>query len=669
LLKQINKPIRMKKTLLFFLLLFTTTFYGQVSNLEGCQNFPKFDLTIKNTELIGNLNPNTTTVSYHLSLADANNNANAISDPTAYSSPNPTTIYARINNNDTISTNYFNLTFGPPLQVLWTQIVQTCLGYSQENITMMVTGGKGPYFYSLDYGQNYTYLRNFHLEPGNYTVLVKDSNNCPASNPVFMEVQPTRFLTAAATVTEGVNCGDSDSVTITATGGQGSYTYSFDGINYSNLNTTNNLKTGTSILYVKDQNNCIANTTATVNNYKYDFNSAVVIKQISCLDEKGSIIVQGMGGKSPYLYSLNGASYDSKNTFDNLTSGVYQINTKDALGCVSSFYAVINSFEPLIVDASSINVSCYGDSNGSIKINARGGSGAYTYSVSKNNIQIISNTTNNVFNNLSAGSYTITITDPNTACTALMEVYILEPATPLTAIFTVENQTLTINASGGSGEIIYALSPNLDKFSTQNVFQNLVPGNYTAIVQDANGCGIIYNVIIDVPAPLINGKNTITIEFQAGQTLADLVVEGQNIKWYSNPNSLTGKTNKISETTLPLTTALVNETTYYASQTINGIESTKRLAVTAKSNGSLSAPDFTLPNFSYYPNPVQHTLSISNTSNIDEVEIFSVSGKTILTKKINSDHSEIDLSNLSSGFYFLKVKAEGKTKTIKIVKK
>lgn len=659
----------MKKTLLFFLLLFTNIFYAQISNLEGCQYFPKFDLTIKNAELIGNLNPAVTTVSYHLSLADANNNANAISDPTAYSSPTLKTIYARINNNGAITTNYFNLTFGTPLQVLWTQITQTCLGYSQENITLMVTGGKGPYFYSLDYGQNYTFLRNFHLEPGTYTVLVKDSNNCPASSPVFIEVQPTRFLTAAATITEGANCGDKDSVAITATGGQGSYTYSFDGIQYSNVNTSNNLKTGINTLYVKDEGGCVATTTVTVNNYKYNFNSTVIIKQISCLDQKGSITVQGMGGKSPYQYSLNELPYDSKNTFNDLVSGVYEINTKDASGCVSSFYAVIESFKTLAVDASSVNVSCFGNNNGSITINATGGSGAYNYSISKNGVPFIADTTNNFFDNLSAGSYTVIVTDTGTACIVLIEIYILEPSKPLAANFTVENQTLIINATGGSGEIKYAVSPNLDKFSTENVFQNLVPGTYFVIVQDALGCNIVSNIVIDPAAPLIDGKSTITVEFTSGQTLGDIVVQGQNIKWYNNANNAAKNTNKSSLATLPLTTLLADGTTYYASQTINGIESIQRLAVTAKAKGSLSTPDFNLLNFSYYPNPVQHTLSISNTSNIDEVEIISVTGKSILAKKINSDHSEIDLSTVSSGVYFLKVKAEGKTKTIKIVKK
>ena len=186
---------------------------------------------------------------------------------------------------------------------------------------------------------------------------------------------------------------------------------------------------------------------------------------------------------------------------------------------------------------------------------------------------------------------------------------------------------------------------------------------------DMNGCYIRINAVVDPPAPLIKGQIKLTLEFKPGQTLADLTIDGQNIKWYINQNPLAGKTSKTNETPLPLTTPLVEGTTYYASQTINGIESKERMAVTVKSNAALSTSDFVLPNFKFYPNPVQHTLTISNTAVIDEVEIVSVSGQSILSKKINSEHSEIDLSNVSSGLYLLKVKSEGKTRTVKIVKK
>ena len=179
----------------------------------------------------------------------------------------------------------------------------------------------------------------------------------------------------------------------------------------------------------------------------------------------------------------------------------------------------------------------------------------------------------------------------------------------------------------------------------------------------------VINVTVDPPPPLIDGKNELTLEFKPGQTLADLVVEGDNIKWYSTKTALTGKMAKSNETTLPFTTILADGITYYASQTINDIESKERLAVTAKLNGNLSSPDFVLPNFRFYPNPIQHVLSVDNSSNIDKIEIISISGKSILEKKINNTHSEIDLFNVASGIYFLKVNSEGQTKTIKIVKK
>lgn len=251
----------------------------------------------------------------------------------------------------------------------------------------------------------------------------------------------------------------------------------------------------------------------------------------------------------------------------------------------------------------------------------------------------------------------------------MLVVVITEPAASLSTIITVTNQTITINAQGGNGNIMYAISPDLNLFSNNNTFSDLAPGDYQVIVQDENGCFVIMNASIVAPAPLIDGKDEIVFEFKPGQTLADIIVEGQNIKWYSNKNKLTGKSNKkTAETTLPLTTVLVEGITYYASQTINGIESKERLAVTAKSNGSLSTNDFVLPNFKFYPNPVHHNLSISNTGVIDEIEIFSLTGKSVLAKKINNIHAEIDLSGVATGIYFLKVSSEGITKNIKIVK-
>ncbi|MCI9845285.1 T9SS type A sorting domain-containing protein [Flavobacterium pectinovorum] len=506
----------MKKTLLSLLFLFTNFFYAQVSDIEQCSG-NTFDLTSKKTLLIGNLNPAETIVTYHLSLEDATNNTNAISNPTNYSSNSDSkTIYARIDNKGAITTNYFNLI----------------------------------------------------LKKSSPFILVAD-------------ITPT-----------------------------------------------------------------------------------------SCMNNKGTITVQGNGGKAPYIYSINGGTFSTNNVFKDLVPGIHTIYAKDASGCsISTVSVSITAYTPIKIIPLTVSPNCNGDSTGQIHLpNTTGGNAPYTYTLRNYTTGELTKNPfyGNIFYNVAAGRYIVEATDA-TGCKEITFVEMTQPA-PLFAAVAIENtNSVKITATGGSGSYTYAISPKLNQFFSYGTFTNLEPGYYTSIIQDLTGCFLYYAFVINPPSPLINGKNAINFDFTPGQTLEDIVVDGQNIKWYSSQNS-TRKTSKAAETTLPLITVLVDGVTYYASQTINNVESTQRLAVTAKSNGALSNEDFVLPNFKFYPNPVKNKLALSNTANIDEVELLAVSGKSVLVKKINDIHSEIDLSNISTGIYFLKVKSEEKTKTIKIVK-
>jgi uncharacterized repeat protein (TIGR01451 family) len=272
---------------------------------------------------------------------------------------------------------------------------------------------------------------------------------------------------------------------------------------------------------------------------------------------------------------------------------------------------------------------------------------------------------------LANGTYAIQVRYDNTAptCTSSFTQVITTPialvagaAVTTPAKFTI-GATITASATGGTSPYLYSINNGI--FQISNTFTNVVPGNYTISVRDKNGCIALNPTIVRPSAPLINGNSIVNLDFTQGQTLGDIVVQGENIKWYSNAS--TGKIKTSNETSLLLTTVLVNNTTYYASQTINGIESTERLTVTAKS-GTLGTNDFDITNFAYYPNPVKNVLTFSNTLTIDEITLISIKGETILTKKINALRSEIDLSNISAGVYFLKVKSDGKEKTIKIIK-
>lgn len=388
--------------------------------------------------------------------------------------------------------------------------------------------------------------------------------------------------------------------------------------------------------------------------------TASIVKQIDCTS-KGIVTVTASGGTAPYTYSKNGSAFTPNNVFDNLVAGAYAFDVKDAIGCVntSSIVITIDQPTPLVIVAAKIDVNCYGNADGSVTVFTAGGSIPYRYSLINGPSQ-----NSPIFTGLPAGTYFITVTDSNN-CMATATTIITGPS-PLTVTTVSNNQTVTATGSGGTPPYLYSID-NGRTFIANATFNNLAPGNYLVSTRDYNGCITQNAIVVNTPSPLINGQTKLIIEFKAGQTLADLVIEGQNIKWYLNQNPLAGKTNKTSEAPLPLTTVIVDGTTYYASQTINGIESIERLAVTVKS-GTLGIDELAFKNFSYYPNPVKNGITISNDSVIDEVTFISVKGETLLTKKLNSLSTEIDLSNLSTGVYFLKVKSGEVKKTLKIIK-
>ncbi|TYC17949.1 T9SS type A sorting domain-containing protein [Bizionia gelidisalsuginis] len=86
-------------------------------------------------------------------------------------------------------------------------------------------------------------------------------------------------------------------------------------------------------------------------------------------------------------------------------------------------------------------------------------------------------------------------------------------------------------------------------------------------------------------------------------------------------------------------------------------------------DSTLSTSSFnTENNFSYYPNPVENTLSLKGIKNIQNIAVLNMLGQEVLRVAPNAINSEVDMSNLQSGAYFVKVTIENATKTIKIIK-
>jgi hypothetical protein len=71
--------------------------------------------------------------------------------------------------------------------------------------------------------------------------------------------------------------------------------------------------------------------------------------------------------------------------------------------------------------------------------------------------------------------------------------------------------------------------------------------------------------------------------------------------------------------------------------------------------------------FSIYPNPTNSKVNIKSEIKFDLVEIYNVLGQKVLSSKI-SENQEVDMSLLTSGTYFLKLKSESLIKNAKIIK-
>ena len=185
--------------------------------------------------------------------------------------------------------------------------------------------------------------------------------------------------------------------------------------------------------------------------------------------------------------------------------------------------------------------------------------------------------------------------------------------------------TLTANASGDPG---FTYSWNPGGATTQSIDPGTsVVGStlYTVTVTDINGSSNSANATVVVNATPAAPTGSATQTFCSGTfpTIASLSATGTNIQWYDVPGG---------GTALPASTALVTAT-YYASQTVNGCESTNRLAVAVIVNPTPAAPTGDATQF-FCSSPVPKVSNLTATgTNIKWYN--AVSGGTLLTAGTN----------------------------------
>jgi hypothetical protein len=113
-------------------------------------------------------------------------------------------------------------------------------------------------------------------------------------------------------------------------------------------------------------------------------------------------------------------------------------------------------------------------------------------------------------------------------------------------------------------------------------------------------------------------------------------------------------------------TGLTTNATYYVQVWSNAAEQgTFSLRLT---DPNLATKGFDMTNFKVYPNPVKNILNLSYDKTISNVAVFNLLGQEVITKAVNANLSQIDMSHLPTGTYMVKVTADNQEKTIKVVK-
>ncbi len=84
---------------------------------------------------------------------------------------------------------------------------------------------------------------------------------------------------------------------------------------------------------------------------------------------------------------------------------------------------------------------------------------------------------------------------------------------------------------------------------------------------------------------------------------------------------------------------------------------------------SLGVLDAEFSGFTYYPNPVNDKLSLNAQSNIQNVTVYNMLGQEVINASPNALDTQVDMANLNSGAYFVKVTIDNATKTIRVIKK
>lgn len=385
-----------------------------------------------------------------------------------------------------------------------TDVDISCAGANNGMAMITLTGTGGPYTITWSTGQSNSFtdpaidtIKN--LSTGIYYVTLQDANCYIVDSFQITAASPLAVtITSSDALCNGSNTG---SASVTVTGGTIPYSYTWNPGSCTSANCTG-LSAGTYTVTISDANGCVITASTNVNEPPLLTITSYSVTSATCYNTcDGSIAITVSGGTGSYTYSWSPGGCASS-LCQNLCPGTYYVTISDDNGCTITNSYTVQSPSAITVNSSITSVTCNGGNDGAITVTASGGTPNYIFNWGFGSS---ANTTNAVISNLSAGTYTITVSDNNN-CTLTKNITVNEPQPITITVLSNTGQKCAgqcdgyaqVTASGGVGGYTYSWSSG----ETGPIAIALCPGTASVTVNDANMCSVQTTLSVATIAPI-----------------------------------------------------------------------------------------------------------------------------------------------------------------------
>lgn len=401
---------------------------------------------------------------------------------------------------------------------------QPSCGNNDGDITITVTQGSGNYTYL--WSNNTSNNPATGLAAGSYTVTIIDngSANCQRDTTISLTNPGAPVIDSLVATAETCPGADDGTVTVYINGGVGSNFVTWSVPSVGNPTSIGPVAAGNYSVTVTDALGCNAVATATVVAAPA-WQLSATIANPSCGAANGAIDVTTLG-PAPFTYTWAGPSGFVAATEDltSLAAGVYSLTIEAANvpGCVfDTSFTIVDQGAPVVDSIVATDETCLGDNDGAVAVYVSGGSGNYTY--------LWSNfSTGQNLSNVAPGNYSVVVTD-GLGCTVSANGVV--NAGPVCCALTATQSVFDASCGGNDGSILvrvdsssgippYTYGINGGAQGNSANFSNLAVGNYTVLVEDANGCQFTLNATIN------QANNNVAVSFVATNPTCDGGADG-----------------------------------------------------------------------------------------------------------------------------------------------